>query len=89
MIDKKDVEMKKELLNISNQLLIISKNLENMDQRIKNIEEKTRDIHRHVPFVNWLEGIGYRLSRRISWLQGASPLVIPHTRGARGDGVLS
>jgi hypothetical protein len=76
MIDKKDMEVKKELLNISHQLLIISQNLESMDRRIKDIEEKTGDIHRHVPFVNWLEGIGSRLSRRISWLGESSPPLI-------------
>jgi hypothetical protein len=58
------------LLILLDKLEKIEKSISDIDYRLNLIDGKTQDIHKFVPFVEWLQEVGFDLSRRFKWLAG-------------------
>jgi uncharacterized membrane protein len=48
----------------------IMKMLENLHHRVNQLENKTDDMHRYIPFVEWLRNVGQNLSERFRMIGG-------------------
>lgn len=58
------------LVKIIDRLDEMSSSLTELNNRVDRLEGKTDDIHKYVPFVGWLEGVGQTVSKKWLWLKG-------------------
>ena len=55
---------------IIKKLDIISEDVALLKDKVDVLEGKTSDMHKYVPFVEWLEEVGRNVSKRFKWLKG-------------------
>jgi hypothetical protein len=66
------------LLSILEKLEKMEKSIIDIDSRLSLIDGKTQDIHKFIPFVEWLQDVGMDLSRRFKFLAGSKYRSLEH-----------
>lgn len=80
-----DKNQEKLLLKIVDRLDSISSSMVDLNNRMDRLEGKTDDIHKYVPFVGWLEGVGQTMSKKWIWLKSVPDVPRLRSDSSQGD----
>jgi hypothetical protein len=69
-INNQLANMTKSMNDLNNRMSIIERKTDDINDGVGSIDIKTTAIHKYVPFVGWLEGVGKNITNKLLYLNG-------------------